>query len=335
MKSDSSSTVKEQNEEVPAPAGEEQEFPIQELLQEVEKVIDGEADLERIESLTGYSNTTLRFYLSDGRSIMVKQAQYDWGAPRFESSKKASALLLEHTSVVAPRHLSISDRIAHKPVLAYWYLPQMTLEQVWPELSMDQKIEAVQSLGRLLRRVHQIPVSQYGSLSKQGLSYDSMGDYMINDLLERLKPPVWEKWYDAVPVLDRLIMLASELFREGGEAKLVHNDLHMGNILCTIDATVECVGLLDLEAAGGGIWPADIANSSVMYDPLFFENEQEWLLDFDEYLQEGYGKKVDPVWIRFFQIYHLLNMGFFSTLNDDRLHARQTLEKARGLLHEI
>src|SRR5699024_8319896 len=97
---------------------------------------------------------------------------------------------------------------------------------------------------------------------------------------------------------------------------------------------VQCVGLLDLEEAKGGRWESDLANVVTLHHPLFSreEGEGDWLKDFGRYIVEGYGKKPDPELLRFFQIYHLINLGFFSALNKDHYHARQVSERIMGLL---
>lgn len=313
-------------------------FPFSDqLLQQIHRVIgEGESThIESITSLSGYSNNMVRLNLSDGRALMVKCAQYDWAGPRFQSSRRASELLQQETSVITPEHVPIDGRVENKPVLAYWYIPLTPLEDVWADLTFKKKVRGIRSLGKLLREVHRVKVDRLGSLSQKEPSFDSINSYMESDLLERLKPAVWAKWYDAVPVLDQLAQMASGLPQED-DTVLVHNDMHLGNVLCEQNGDeLKCVGLLDLEAAEGGNRVSDIASTTIMYNPLFFGKETEWLEDFDHYLQEGYGEQVDPFLLHFFQTYHLLNLGFFSILNDDRLHARQTLELAQETLHKI
>ena len=313
-------------------------FPFSdELLHQVREVI-GEKESSQIKSITslsGYSNNMICLNLGDGRSLMVKCAQYHWAGPRFQSSRRASMLLRQRTSVVTPEHVPIDAKIEDKPVLAYWFIPLTPLEDIWTDLNFIQKVKAIQSLGSLLSNVHRVKVDYAGSLSDEEPSHDTISSFMESDLLERLKPAVWAKWYDAVPVLDQLAQMASELPKKD-DPVLIHNDLHLGNVLCEQEEEeISCGGLLDLEAAEGGSWVSDIASATIMYNPLFFGKETEWIEDFEKYLQEGYGKEADPFLLHFFKTYHLLNLGFFSILNDDRLHARQTLELARETLYKI
>jgi hypothetical protein len=83
------------------------------------------------------------------------------------------------------------------------------------------------------------------------------------------------------------------------------------------------VGLLDLEEAKGGRWESNLANAVTLHHPLFSreEGEGDWLKNFGRYIVEGYGKKPEPKLSRFYQVYHLLNLGFFSALNKDHYHA--------------
>src|SRR5699024_1464217 len=115
-------------------------------------------DISDILSLSGYSNKVSRLYLADGRSLIVKKSRYEWAGPRFESARRATELLNRESSVITPEHISLEDDVINKPALAYWFIPMPTLKELWPDLSSVQRASAVRSLGRLLRRVHQINV---------------------------------------------------------------------------------------------------------------------------------------------------------------------------------
>lgn len=293
----------------------------------------GEFTISKISTLSGYSNDIVRINLENGRRLMIKQAQYDWVGPRFDSSRRASRLIRQKSSLIAPEHLPISETDDHTPLLAYWFIPLPTLKGLWPDLSEIQKKNVLRSLGHMLRELHKIEVDQYGLLIDNSQTHKSISAFMKSDLIERLKPAIWAHWSDAVPLVDQLTKMSAELPDE--KPSLVHNDLHLDNILCKVeDGEVQCVGLLDLEAAGGGRFESDIASAIILHDPFFSREDEEivWLENFDEYLKEGYGKKSNPLLLRFFKAYHLINMGFFFAHNGDKERADRIHDSIQYLL---
>lgn len=287
-------------------------------------------------SPSGFSNNIIRLTFEDGRKMIIKQSPYDWAQPRFESSRKVSQLIRQQSSIIAPQHLEVPEEVTENPTIAYWYLPFPTLEELWPELSFEQRKKASQSLGRMLREMHQIKVSSYGPLH-ENCSYRSAFSFMHNDLQNRLKPAIAEEWPEALPVISQLTKSAQDLSDMNQDLILVHNDIHLGNILCeSHDGEVQCVGLLDLEEAGGGIWEADLASAITLHHPLFFRNKVNgrWLKEFGQFIAEGYDKKPNQELLLFFRIYHLINLGFFSAISEDYEHAQCIAKKALELLHK-
>lgn len=286
-------------------------------------------------SLPGYSNRIVRLNLEDGRSLMIKRGRYSWMGQRFKSSRRASFLLRQHSPLVVPEHLPISKGDDNMPVLAYWYIPLPTLKTLWPGMSDTQRKELLRKMGRMLRIMHRIETDRYGPLGNDQRNGRSFSEFMEYDLQERLKPASWAHWPDAIPLIDRITGMISHLPGQSGKPSLVHNDLHLDNILCRTDGDeIRCVGLLDLEEAGGGRFESDLASALVLHQPLFSREQEKnrWLEDFDRYLLEGYGREPDPELMRFYRGYHLLNMGFFFAHNGDEARGEQIIEAVRSLL---
>lgn len=257
-------------------------------------------------------------------SVMVKHSPFDWVAARFRSAKVASSLAADEGSVVTPACLPLPERVGGTSVLAYWYVPLPTLESLWPALSPNERDEAVRSLGRLLRRLHRVAVPRHGSLVDDEHVDSSLAAFLERDLRRRLKPAVCAHWPDGVPLVERALERVDEGDPDGAAPALTHNDLHLGNVLCRRrNGRVQCVGLLDLEAAAGGRAESDLASASVLHDPLFAQEygTGDWLGRFDRALREGYGDGLDPRALGFFRLYHLLNLGFASALTGDHWHA--------------
>ena len=290
--------------------------------------------IENKDVLSGHSNTVIRLKLKNGRRIMIKKSQFEWAAPRFQSARQASFLLQDQKDFKVPEHIPISKKATDNPTLAYWYLPYPTLKDLWPNLSFNQRKEATKKLGSMLRRLHNINVDKYGLLHSANTCI-SFYSYMKKELLERLKPTIGAKWSEALWIVNRLVDMLDKLPERNGKATLVHNDLHLDNILCQVnDGEVECIGLLDLEETIGGVWELDIASAITMHHPLFAEEngKGDWLDDFGKFLQEGYGKKPDPKFLRFFRLYHLVNLGMFSAMSGDDWHAERVKETTVDLL---
>lgn len=305
----------------------------------LESTIGGEKKINITDSFSpdGFSNNLVRFSFEDGRKIIIKQSQYDWARPRFNSAKNASKLIRRRSSVIAPKHITIPEEVVKYPTIAYWYLPYPTLRELWPKLSPKQKKQASKSLGRMLRKVHQITVGKYGLINEER-SYRSAADFMFSELHDRLKPSIAAYWPEVLPMVDRLIEIAEKLPDNVNNAALVHNDIHLGNILCNVqDDEVQCIGLLDLEEATGGIWESDLASAMTLHHPLFFSSKLQGsrLEKLEQSIVEGYEKEPDPKLLRFFRIYHLINLGYFSAMNDDHQHAKRIGKKASELLDAV
>lgn len=319
------------------PTGSSHQSLISEVARHLSEVDNGDSspDISEILSLSGYSNKVLRLYLADGQSVIIKRSQYEWAGPRFESARRATELVNREGSVIAPEHILLENDATSKPTLVYWFLPMPTLKALWPDLSPSQRAKAVRSLGHLLKKVHQIKVDQYGALAGEK-DFNSISAFMENDLCERLTPAIWGQWPDAGPLADHLAHLAAGLPDDEAGIPLVHNDLHLDNILCEADdEDIRCVGLLDWEASGGGRLESDLASAIILHDPLFAEEsgKGDWEEDFDRYLIEGYGETPNPEFLRFFKVYHLLNLGFFSALSGDDWHARRVADAIRQVFN--
>lgn len=284
--------------------------------------------------LRGHSNDLVRVCLDDGRSLMVKRSRFDWAEPRFLSARRASELIRERGLAVVPEYIDLPILSGGMPVLAYWYIDLPTLGDLWPRMPEEDRPRVLQSLGSMLRRIHRIGVNGHGPLGQTGGGSRSSARYFSQDLRDRLKPAVWGKWSEAIPLLNRLEETATDLPAEETGAVLVHNDIHLGNILCDeVGGEIRCVGLLDLEAAGGGRPESDLASASVLHSPLFSEDGKgEWTDRFDEWVLEGYGDDPDPKVLQFFRAYHMLNLGFFSALNGDEWHAGRVARRTRQLM---
>lgn len=274
-----------------------------------------------------HSNDVGRIELDDGRVLMVKVGRFDWTAPRFRAERLAARRLCTQ-GIVVPRHLDVSEEVDGWPVLCYWRIALSTLATVWGTESDPDYGGALREWGRLLRRVHAVPAEACGPLSSDDSCRDAIGDYLAGDLADRLGPAVGHRWREGLVPLNTALELLPELRRRLDDAPtvLLHGDPHAGNVMVRSEGDgVKCDGLIDLETAAGGPRELDLAHALVLHGPLFTQELPEgWF----EHLVEGYGISLDPFALRWFAVYHLLNLGFFSALVGDHEHARLVAAEA-------
>lgn len=279
-----------------------------------------------------HSNDVAELRFPDGRTLMVKRGRFPWAGERFQTSRIASELLRERGSVVAPAPLPLPDGLDERPVEAYWRISLPTLQEVWPGLSPREREEALRSLGRLIRRVHDVHLPGYGPLQAAASTPTPLRDPLHEDLAGRLLPAVYADWPEGAWAVESLVeavpVLAARLAER--EASLVHNDLHLGNVLCEAGPDgVRCTGLLDLESAGAAPPESDLAVAQVHHGPLFCQPLPEgWF----RWVLEGYGADPEPFALSFYRAYHLANMGYYSALVGHGEHAG---EVARTLREEV
>jgi aminoglycoside phosphotransferase (APT) family kinase protein len=278
----------------------------------------------------GHSNDIFELDFDDGRTLLLKRARHDWARESFMTSEQAGALLAESSDIVAPRPLPLAGDIADAPVQAYWRIPLPTLAQLWPSLADGQRVSALRSLGALLRRLHDIDAPHYGPLrGADGAAAHDLAGALTGDLQRRLLPAVHAHWSTGAWLLEWLIdrIAWADAMRGPAAASMVHNDLHLGNVLCRVAGdTVTCVGFLDLDGVAGSAPECDIAGFGVLHGPLF---EQELDLRWHAEVAHGYGDGADPRMIAFFRCAHLANQGFSSGLLGHDEHA----ERIRQALH--
>jgi len=274
-----------------------------------------------------HSNDFAEIRLRTGRALIIKRARFDWAEPRFRTSRIASGIIRRSTHVAVPAPLTIPEGLDERAVEVYWRIDQPTLLEVWPSLDSGGREAALQSWGSLLGRLHGIRLEGAGPLSDEETPHRRLGSFLSGELRDRLLPAVTAEWPGALGVVERLILEAPEVERRVGDrTSLVHNDMHMGNVLCRVEGgMVSCVGLLDLETAVVGPPEADVAGVEVHHGALFAQPiEGGW----QRHVRSGYGRELDEWVVNFYRAFHLLNMGFYSAMIGHHWHAERVGEAA-------
>lgn len=276
--------------------------------------------LTEVRKILGSSNDTLELSFGDDRVLMVKRGRHDWTRRMFRTAAAASELLRGSTDLAAPHPLPL-DLDSAEPLQAYWRIALPTLGELWPALDAAERVDALRSLGRLLRRTHQVRATGWGDLLEPRRGARGLQDYLNHDLGGRLLPAVYAIWSDGLAPLERLIEAIPAVTGRVApdEPVLSHSDVHIQNVVCRrTDGAVRCVGLLDLDNARALPPEADVASFQVLHGPLFNQRLEENELDA---MLDGYGDPLDPLILGFFRAAHLCNLGFHSALVGDDLHA--------------
>jgi aminoglycoside phosphotransferase (APT) family kinase protein len=267
----------------------------------------------------GHSNDIGELRLADGRVLLLKRGRHDWTRASFAAAAAAARLIAAESDITVPEPLDLDVDAVGMPLQAYWLVPLPTLAQVWPVLSLRSRAAALRSAGRLLRRLHGLETSRFGALHTAGA--DTLAAELDRDLRQRLLPAVYAHWPAGLPYLESLIEQIPEASARcrARPPVLVHNDPHIGNVLCrTAGERVECVGFLDLDDVVGGVKESDVASFDVLHGRLFEQLIEPGLR---ARLVDGYGEPLDPWLVRYFRRVHLINQGFSAGLLEHHEHA--------------
>lgn len=248
------------------------------------------------------------------RRLMLKRGLEPWSADRFRTARVAARLIAEGSDIRTPRFLDVPECDGGWPLLAWWRLEHTTLDELWPKLDLLERASALSSLGALLAQLHRIPIEGWGP-PRPSQRRASGRPFLLEDLEGRLRPAVLGSWPEALPLLDEAVELVTSSWSSDPAASLAHNDVHLSNVLCEIDAEgVHCVGLLDLEAVGGALPEADLSYLSLVHSPgMAGSLGRGWM----ERVLAGYGRSVDERRMRLFRLHHILNIGIHAALAGD------------------
>lgn len=299
------------------------------VLDHIDRSVEG-AVLSRVLWDGAHSTEVFELRFTDGRSLMVKRARHGWARARFAASKRAAALLRERTDIVAPTPIDLPEDLDERPLQAYWRIDHPTLGAVWNDLAVEDRRSAMRSLGSLLDRLHGVRVEGWGRLEEEvGTGGADLREFLESDIGERLLPAARGMWPRAVRSLEALRERIPELSQRIGPrpATLVHNDIHTGNVLCTLrpdgSERIRCIGLLDLDSAVSVPAESDAASLEVLHGPHFEQHLPKPLRD---RVWRGYGRTLDPWALVFFRALHLSNLGFYSALVEHHEHAGRVVE---------
>lgn len=270
----------------------------------------------------GYCNELIEVELSGGEALILKRARFEWGSTRLRASRAAASLLRRRTGIVVPSHLDIERDDQGRAIEAYWRIPLPTLKDVWRTIPEKRQPQALRSWGALLRRVHKATPGRYGQLLDAGQDH-RLEQHLWTDLHDRLRPAleaVWPEALKAVQVmLDRIDRVGELLATR--PAVLVHNDFHMGNVLCEErPRSIRCVGVIDLESAWAGPAESDVAQLQLLHGQAFGHPLRR---DWYEHFSRGYGSELDPELLSFFRMLHILNLGYFAAHSGWSAHVKE------------
>lgn len=276
-----------------------------------------------------HSNHVDEVHLPDGRILVVKRAREAGGMDRFETSRRATDLLAA-TGVEVPRYLDPPPALEGEPVLVYWWVPGVTLHDLWPGLAETRRPAVLESWGGLIRRMQSVRLPGHGSLVDVDERKLPLEDFCSEDLGERLLPVVEAVWPSGLPAVRGLLEELPALGDEAGgsPAVVVHNDLFDQNVLCPEHGNDPvCVGVIDLEDALAAPPEAELAKTEILHGPLF---GQPWEGDWLTHLEAGWGREPNPFTVAWFRAHQLVNMGLHARVVGLAAHAEELAVVARA-----
>jgi hypothetical protein len=315
-----------------------------------------------------HSNHVAEVHFDTGRVLIIKQARYAEMNARFHTSRLAARLLREQGSIQVPEYLdipgsgedrgtlpgslpgslagtlpgSLAGNLAGSlagnlaGTLAYWRIPLVTLDTLWPRLHAGQRRQTLRTWGHLIRRVQRVRLPGHGALVDAHERTQPLSAFLRADLQERLRPAAASVWPAATAAIDQLVAMIDPVQERTGNTGgvLIHNDLFTANMLCegTPEQGVVCAGLIDFEDAFAGPPEAELAKTEVLHGPLF---GQPWSQDCMRELIAGYGAPLDPFVTTYFRVFHLLNMGFHAAATGLGAHAAEVLGACRRELRAL
>ena len=277
-----------------------------------------------------YSNELVEVAFDDGRVLMLKWTRHLQLLPvALRTAQLAARLLREVAEMPVPEYVELPGRPGEAPVLAYWRIPHPTLKEVWPSLGDAARRKAVSEWGALLRRMHMVHLAGHGPLLEAQQIERTLGDFLRDDLQDRLRPAAQVDWPAGAEVMDLLLAWLPEAeARAESHARLLHGDLHQANVLCDhAGDDIQVIGVIDLDEAWAGPPEAELARIEVLHGPLFGQPlPGSWF----ELLVEGYGSALDGHLLGFFRAYQLLNLGYHAAVTGLEAHADDVARAAEA-----
>jgi hygromycin-B 7''-O-kinase len=100
-------------------------------------------------------------------------------------------LWTEDISIPIPRLLASGEREDGWTYVILSKLPGVTLESVWPQLSMADKVASMQQIGRMMARVHSVPVGELHDIDPPWEPFLQQQIAHCKNRHTRLKMPEW------------------------------------------------------------------------------------------------------------------------------------------------
>ena len=254
--------------------------------------------------------------------LRISQDKLVDGLNKFEVEKwcleKCSEAGIPVPEVLALNTLETSEK--KKEICLESKLPGESLDVLLPAISDDQRKQIFSQAGKILSKIHSIPVSGFGLLDKDGKGefssiQEMLGDQYIspekmNAIAEKvsLDKNIVSKAYDALEN-------ATSDYSSDFQPKLLHNDyepkhilVHEGNIS----------GILDFELARGGDPVMDLARWHFFFkdkystEELLQKNNPESGYSNKEIFKDNFDRKFN-LWRIYLGLMHL---AYCSDIND-------------------
>ncbi|KAJ5225025.1 hypothetical protein N7468_006250 [Penicillium chermesinum] len=145
------------------------DFHFDELCRKIVGLSDGKRSIKNCEKKEGGFNRVFIFTMDDGSRVVARLPFTLAGPARLATASEVATIqyLQRKTSVPIPKILAWSDDAANSVGSEYIIMEHaagIQLQQKWPNMSGDQKVQCIDAIYRKLREVVDIEFPAYGSL---------------------------------------------------------------------------------------------------------------------------------------------------------------------------
>jgi aminoglycoside phosphotransferase (APT) family kinase protein len=206
----------------------------------------------------------------------------DTNLPKLQREKIAYGLSA-NIGLPVPKILAFDDskKISLFDVMVMEKIDGSNIESEWLNLKLEQRAKLAEQAGKLLRKIHSIPLNYFGDLSERSPLPQTKSWFEF--LQEKVEFHLNEAMEISLFTVEQLTSIAFILKKMKSQissiktASLVHVDFHFGNLL---HKNFEIVGILDFEWSFSG---------DPFYDLCFYSKMDETWPDSNVNFLKGYG----------------------------------------------
>lgn len=246
------------------------------------------------------------FKSSDSFSYLLRSAsdQYVGKVFRFKDWPNPEKIRLI-MSLLDQNHIPHEEIVhiegSHPPFIYGWqinrYVPGGTARELRQGGRLSDQ-DYYPLIGKLIRKVHQITISYFGSIDDPDSRYETASGFILREMKDQNYDDLPEKhnWAKAIINQAKAKVLSSTTLLDTSSAVLVHDDVNDGNVMWNNGNPI----LIDWTDAHAAPSIRDFAT-------LTFREDKPILPQ----LESGYGQKIDREQLWLWQLVRYIKLGYF------------------------